>query len=530
MIGETLKWTAAYEEGGIEKRESGSLPLSEINKVTLNLNDARIVTIEAEVRLKLEGDEKFFLNGYQTWTYSKEYGKSGRQRGLHGIPKPILDHYNLSGYGDYSFVDYPNKKGMLHGFSYMTIRRGEKYTLLASLDEKPGWTIFRLNTKEGTIKIARDAKGLNVGGSYDALSLFYAEGSEDEVYDSWFSILDMKPLSKPIAGYSSWYNRYQEISEETILEDLEGAKKILKDGDLFQIDDGWEEFVGDWTPDKKKFPSGMKEMVERIHASGFKAGLWLAPFVAEEKSSLFKNHRNWLLEKDGEGYKCGSNWSGFWALDIDNKEFRSYLEECFRRVFDDWGFDLVKLDFLYGASPFAKCGETRSGRMFRAMELLRTLCRDKLILGCGVPVMAGFGLTDYSRVSCDVTLDWDDKFWMKIIHSERPSTKRALETSFHRRSLNKGAYLTDPDVFFLRSENISLSEEKKRMLAEFDALNQGVFLTSDNPSNYTKEQIDEYRRIRDIWENAKDIKVEHGKKTRIHYTLHGEKKTLELFF
>ncbi|MGN1164656.1 MAG: glycoside hydrolase family 36 protein [Candidatus Ornithospirochaeta sp.] len=525
-----LDWSATYIESGRETKENGSLPLSGRQTVTLSLHDARIIRIEAETKLDLKGDEKFYLNGYQTWTYSKEYDKRGRQRGLHGIPKPVLDHYNLSGYGDYSFVEYPNKRGQLHGFSYMTIRRGDNYTLIASLDERPGWTIFRLDTNEKSLRIERDSRNLKADGSFDALSLFIAEGSEDEVYDAWFSALSLKTKSRPIAGYSSWYNRYQDISEETILEDLEGAKRILKEGDLFQIDDGWEESVGDWTPDRKKFPSGMKAMVDKIHASGFRAGLWLAPFVAEENSAVFKDHKDWLLKRDGIGYKCGCNWSGFWALDIDDEDFRNYLEDTFRKVFDEWGFDLVKLDFLYGASPFAKDGESRSGRMFRGMEFLRTLCRDKLILGCGVPVMAGFGLTDYSRVSCDVTLDWDDKFWMKIIHSERPSTKRALETSFYRRGLNKGAYLTDPDVFFLRNENISLSKKKKRMLAEFDALNKGVFLTSDNPKLYTEEQIAEYRRIRDIWENATDIKVEYGRKTRIHYSLHGEKKTLDLFF
>ena len=46
------------------------------------------------------------------------------------------------------------------------------------------------------------------------------------------------------------------------------------------------------------------------------------------------------------------------------------------------------------------------------MELLRTWCGQKQILGCGVPVMPAFGLVDYCRVSCDVGLDWD----LSLIH------------------------------------------------------------------------------------------------------------------
>ena len=274
----------------------------------------------------------------------------------------------------------------------------------------------------------------------------------------------------------------------------------------------------------------MKEIVDEIHKSGYLSGLWLAPFVVEEKSRIFKEHKDWLLEIDGEKFKCGCNWSGFWALDIDNIEVQEYLKSVFKTVYEDWGFDLVKLDFLYAAAPKAKSNETRSQRMNRAMDFLLSLSKDKLILGCGVPLASAFGRTQYCRVSCDVTLDWDDKIWMKLIHSERPSTKRALETSFERRMLNMGAFITDPDVFFLRRDNIHLSEKKKMTLALFDALNKGLFLTSDNPSLYTEREIEEYRRLRHIWEKGKITSIERGKKTIIHYCVDDKNESLVLPF
>lgn len=190
----------------------------------------------------------------------------------------------------------------------------------------------------------------------------------------------------------------------------------------------------------------------------------------------------------------------------------------------------MKLDFLYAAATKAKKNETRSKRMIRGMDCLRSLSKDKLILGCGVPLGAAFGRVDYCRVSCDVTLDWDDKIWMKIIHSERPSTKRALETSYYRRMLNKGAFITDPDVFFLRRDNIHLSKERKMMLATFDALNKGLFLTSDNPSLYGDEEIEEYKKLRHIWKDGKILRVERGEKTIIHYSIDNKEETLTLHF
>ena len=121
------------------------------------------------------------------------------------------------------------------------------------------------------------------------------------MFDGWFQAMGIKPRTeKKLAGYSSWYNRYQDITEDTIREDLTGCRSLLCPGDLFQIDDGWEPKVGDWLEtDAQKFPHGLKGMVEEIHAAGFQAGLWLAPFVCEKDSALFRQHPDWLLKVDG---------------------------------------------------------------------------------------------------------------------------------------------------------------------------------------------------------------------------------------
>lgn len=464
------------------------------------VHEETIDEIKAVVKIDVSDDEKIFMNGYQTWTTCPEYSRDDRIRGLHGIPRPMVRRYAFEGYSDYHFVDYPFTRGVLHGFSWCWFRRGGFYRLFASLNEKNGYTQFLYNDSEGTLTITKDSHGLKVSGDFDAMDLYYAEGSEEEVFDSWFAMMNIHPLTdKKIAGYSSWYNRYQDINEEAIREDLKGCKEIFEKGDLFQIDDGWEPFVGDWLEcDQDKFPSGMKAMADEIHEAGFEAGLWLAPFAAEEKSETFRNHPDWFI-KDANGFfKGGSNWSGFYCLDIDNPEVVQYLKDVFRRVFDEWGFDLVKLDFLYCAGVYGTEHETRAAKMIRAVDLLRELCGNHPILGCGVPVMPAFGKFEYCRISCDVTLDWDDKAYMHIIHRERPSTKNAVANILSRRALNGRAYLSDPDVFFLRSENCSLNEKQKYSLAVLDALSGGVFLTSDDPGSYTKEMKEKYRLCRSL--------------------------------
>ena len=60
--------------------------------------------------------------------------------------------------------------------------------------------------------------------------------------------------------------------------------------------------------------------------------------------------------------------------------------------------------------------------------------------------MPAFGLVDYCRVSCDVGLDWDDVWYMRLFHRERVSTKQAINNTLFRRQLNGRAYGSDPDA------------------------------------------------------------------------------------
>ncbi|MBR6090883.1 MAG: alpha-galactosidase, partial [Anaerolineaceae bacterium] len=201
------------------------------------------------------------------------------------------------------------------------------------------------------------------------------------MFDGWFSALGIHNRMPPLKGYSSWYNHYTNINTQRILEDLNGARKLFSEGDLFQIDDGWESAVGDWkTVNERKFPDGLRPVTERIHRAGFMAGLWLAPFSCEKKSKLFKNHPGMLLKYQDKPWKNGPNWSGHYSLDIDRPEVIDYLAGVFRRIFEEWKFDLVKLDFLYAAAPLAggdhgnaadiPFSESRASRMIRAMKLL----------------------------------------------------------------------------------------------------------------------------------------------------------------
>ena len=120
-------------------------------------------------------------------------------------------------------------------------------------------------------------------------------------------------ISSMPTGWCSWYYYYQNISEDSILTNLNIAARSLKDAGLqyIQIDDGYQIAAGDWNTNKK-FPHGHKWMVDQTHGKGLLAGLWLAPFAIAESSSVYKHHRDWLLKDKGDTLKqfSANDWWG----------------------------------------------------------------------------------------------------------------------------------------------------------------------------------------------------------------------------
>ena len=522
-----LRWRIELADGkvftGVREVTEGEV------RVVCGLPEGKLRSVTAQMLFPLDGDDRVFVNGFQSWTNCPEYGRSDYIRSLRRLPGWGVRKFGLDRYGDNYFVPYPEKKGYFHGESWAYARRGEEYRLVASLDETPGYTLIRLDYSAQLLTLERDCGGMLCGGEFHAFDLYFARGDEKTAFDGWFSALGVTPRTKEkLAGYSSWYNRYQDINEGCIASDLAACAPYLAPGDLFQIDDGWEPAVGDWlTPDASKFPRGLAPLASEIHEKGFRAGLWLAPFVCQKDSEILKKNPDWLLRVDGKPWFCGANWGGFYALDIDRKPVRDYLRQVFHQVLDEWGFDLVKLDFLYAAAPMGSEKESRAGRMIRAMDFLRELCGEKLILGCGVPLMPAFGRVDYCRIGCDVGLDWDGSWLMQQTHRERVSTRQSLENTVFRRELDGRAFGNDPDVFFLRSENLKLTPEQKLVLARTNALLGSVWLTSDDMGRYSPETAEQYRQLR-LLREAEGKKLRADGPIEIGYTLDGEEKTLTL--
>lgn len=496
--------------------------------------------VRADFAFSFEQEDAFFLNGYQSWTYSPERSRKQHDDSMRFVPGALDRKFGLSQYGDGYFSDPVYRKdlraGYKKGYSYAYVRRGSRFFLFASLAEDSGFTRIVLNPGEGTVSFKKDChhRFLTPGEAYTALDLIFPEGEENQVFDAWFDAMGVKALpAEPKIGYTSWYNCYQNISEAQILRDLEGMKTLPVKPHIFQIDDGYEPFVGDWlTEDALKFPHGLEPIIRKILDDGYQAGIWLAPFVAEKDSALCREHPDWLQYKDGQRVFAGSNWSGHYALDPYNPELRDYIRKSVER-FKTMGVTLFKLDFLYAACMSSRPDKTRGEIMAESMDFLRQVCGDCQILGCGVPLASAFGRVEYCRIGPDMSLDFDDKPFMRLLHNERPSTLHTQRNTLYRRQLDGRAFRNDPDVFLLRDENTSLSDLQKHTLAIVNALFGSVLFASDDFGQYDEKKSRLFAALCEL-QRAKLLRVDNGpldQKLRtviVSYRLEGEEKRLEL--
>lgn len=458
----------------------GRFRLSIVPKRPLVMKNAMLT-----IKCDFSETEHFFVNGYQSWTPAREYSRTEEMHSLDRVPGMIRDRFSFESYGDYWFRSY--KKGELHGFTFAYTRDSfDDCDLFGSLNEENAYLVITYQKDRNRIVLESDCEGRKIEEEFVLFDFVRYQGKTQETLKRYFSLYGTCEAPE-IRGYTSWYLDYQDISQEKILNTLKSVDQ--KDFDLFQIDDGYETYVGDWLDiDPEKFPDGLSGIVKKIHDKGLKAGIWLAPFVCEKKSRVYAEHPEWLYRnKEDETVPAGSNWSGFMPLDLRKREVRRYIKDCLE-FYRNLGFDFFKLDFLYAAAMIKSSRFTRAEMMHYGMKLLRDTLADRRILGCGVPLSSAFKLVDYCRIGMDISLDFDDKIYMRMMHNERISTKNTLQNTIYRHCMDGTVFRCDPDVYLLRDDRIRLTKEQREAVVMLAHLCGSVYMTSDDPGQYDKEK------------------------------------------
>jgi len=301
-------------------------------------------------------------------------------------------------------------------------------------------------------------------------------------------------VASPPRVWCSWYSLYTEIHEAQLLKILADAGDLPFD--VFQIDDGWQVRIGDWEANEK-FPHGMAYLAERIRESGRRAGLWLAPLLVVPSASLYRQHRDWLLhDEKGRLVSAGFNWGEpLYALDTTHPAVLDWLADLMRKV-RAWGYDYLKLDFLYaGALPGKRYRPVPREAAYRqGLQVIRQALGDAYLLTCGAPILPSLGLCDGIRVGPDVAEHWttyrDD---VLLRNFTIPGGRNALRTTLHRLWLRPLVH-TDPDVVYFRARLNHLTDAQKALLQDVAQI-CGFKATSDIPAWLEEEERQALRRF-----------------------------------
>jgi alpha-galactosidase len=106
------------------------------------------------------------------------------------------------------------------------------------------------------------------------------------------------PPLRPVL-YNSWEATGFAVSENGQARLAELAARLGVE--CFVVDDGWfagrdhdRAGLGDWTPDRAKFPRGLTPLIERVGALGMRFGLWVEPEMVNPDSDLYRAHPDWV--------------------------------------------------------------------------------------------------------------------------------------------------------------------------------------------------------------------------------------------
>ena len=311
--------------------------------------------------------------------------------------------------------------------------------------------------------------------------------AQKKYYELWAKTMNAR-APKPVTGWCSWYYYFNKITLAQFEDNLKRAKEFNPKIELFQLDDGYERAVGDWLDWNERFPISPKELAEEIHAKGFKAGIWLAPFVASISSELYKNHPEWTL-KNQDGWSVigmiNPMWEGkiAFALDPTHPEFQQWLKGLIEHLVKDCKFDFLKLDFLYaGALPGKRYAQNLTGAqaLRKGLEIIRESAGENcLILGCGAPLGPSIGIVDIMRVSQDTERKWKNPLDFVMGISLSPSLKNCFKNNLAR-SLSAGRlWMLDPDCLLLSGAKGFNEVELKSQLVLFYLFSGQLFLSEE---------------------------------------------------
>jgi len=417
-------------------------------------------------------DDRVFEHGYQSWSPTATLDLDERFPPETDRARPQM-------------VDLaaPEDVRTSHGLTALAGERGT--ATLGFLDHGRYLSRFEMRTDEGAKTGFRaccpvDGVALAPGESRTSATLRVdatrpVPAALAALADAVADRMDARVPERAPTGWCSWYHYFTEVTADDVRTNLDALHDWDAEFDVVQLDDGYEVAFGDWRTLDDGFED-MRGLREDVAAAGYTPGLWLAPFYVQADSRLAERHPEWLLTCDGDPVDAGPRHGPMYALDTTHPGVERWLRETFATVVDEWGFDYLKLDFLYAAAlPGDRTEDvTRAAAYRRGLEIVRDAVGETFVLGCGAPQFASVGLVDAMRVGPDTA-----PYWRRDGESaSQPAHENAVRNVLNRQFAHRRLWLNDPDCQLVRSTT-DLTDAERESFAALVALTGGTNVLSD---------------------------------------------------
>ncbi|MDP1027897.1 alpha-galactosidase [Sphingomonas sp. KR1UV-12] len=152
---------------------------------------------------------------------------------------------------------------------------------------------------------------------------------------------------------NSWEGFYFDHDEAALMALADRAAALGVE--RFVLDDGWfrgrdddTAALGDWTPDARKYPRGLKPLADHVVAAGMEFGLWVEPEMVNPDSDLFRAHPDWALQLAGVPLMTSRNQL---VLDMGRAEVRDHLFAGLDALLRDLPIAYLKWDHNRDLAP-----------------------------------------------------------------------------------------------------------------------------------------------------------------------------------
>lgn len=239
------------------------------------------------------------------------------------------------------------------------------------------------------------AREAGFGGAGRVSSLFWAHVRQSIV--KWPGGA-MRP--RPVL-LNTWEGNYFNHDVEALKAQASAAAALGIE--RFVLDDGWfgrrdddTTSLGDWFIDARKYPNGLKPLIDHVTGLGMEFGLWFEPEMVNEDSDLYRAHPDWVLQVKGRPLLRSRNQL---VLDLSRRDVSEFLFSRLTDVLGNHAISYVKWDMnrdlTHAGGADGKAATARQTRAFYALvDRVRAAHPSVEIESCA----SGGGRADYGAL------------------------------------------------------------------------------------------------------------------------------------